>query len=282
MLLKDFMRSELADWQGDLSPAWQTFFRGVELDFDKLPADHRMEGGGLLMPPRWNRTSSRTTANVFRAFADMEPDEVRVLVIGQDPYPQVGRATGRSFEDGLFVAWDGKVARSLMSLRRAAIASRLERPELMTTSAISWKRLILEAADDAERCDEPLGVWFDELAEQGVLFVNAAMTLTHYEYGGSAEQAAHLLLWRPFFRRLVLGLVKRPAKPIVYLLLGNFAQQLFKELTANSSTDERHAPRTTFSSVEHWHPSYYRFLDTNPLTEVNACLSKLGSPAISW
>lgn len=282
MLLKDFLLSELADWQGDLSPAWQAFFRGVELDFDKLPAGHRMKGGGLLTPPRWDRPSPRTAANVFRAFADMEPDDVRVLVIGQDPYPQAGRATGRSFEDGLFVAWNGKVARSLMSLRRAAIASRLGRPELMKAAASPWKKLILERADDAEPCDEPLDVWFDGMAKQGVLFVNAAMTLTHYEYGGSAEQAAHMLLWRPFVQRLVLGLVKRPAKPIVCLLLGNFAQELFKELTANSSADDQEAPETAFSSVEHWHPSYYRFLDGNPLTEVNASLSKLGSPAISW
>jgi uracil-DNA glycosylase len=282
LLLRDFLLNELADWQGDLSPAWQAFFQGVELDFDKLPACHRMKGGRLLIPPRWDQTSPRTTVNVFRAFADLEPRQVRVLVIGQDPYPQAGRATGRSFEDGLFVAWDGKVARSLMSLRRAAMASRLDRPELMTAAAIPWKKLIVETAAAAERCDEPLDVWFDRMAEQGVLFVNAAMTLTHYEYGGGAEQAAHLLLWRPFVQRLVLGLVKRPAKPIVYLLLGKFAQELFLELTDGSCADDREASEATFSSVEHWHPSYYRFLDANPLTEVNVCLSKLGSPAISW
>ena len=38
-------------------------------------------------------------AHVFRAFDELEPDRVKAVVIGQDPYPHVTRATGRAFED---------------------------------------------------------------------------------------------------------------------------------------------------------------------------------------
>lgn len=108
------------------------------------------------------------------------------------------------------------------------------------------------------------------------------MTLTHYEYGGGKEQAAHMMLWRPFVRRLVLGLAERPTKPITFLLLGKFAQKLFEELMSGFSSKDRQALSTTIRSVEHWHPSYYRFLEGNPLTEVNEHLSKLECPAIAW
>jgi uracil-DNA glycosylase len=280
LLMQDFLRTELADWQQDLSPAWRAFFDGVQLDFDHLPVGHEMKARPLI-PPRRDPSRPRTAPSVFKAFADMEPDAVRVLVIGQDPYPQAGRATGRSFEDGLFVAWDGRVANSVKAIRRAAIAARLDRPELLVAADVPWKRLVRIMADAPQRCDEPLGSWFDAMAGQGVLFVNAALTLTHYRYGGSAEQAAHMLLWRPLVRRLVLGLADPTRGPTIFLLLGHFARKLFHDLMDGEPASQSRTHAAT-SSVEHWHPSYYRFLEANPLLEVNSRLSELGGRTIIW
>ena len=58
-------------------------------------------------------------ALLFR-FAQTDLSRVRVVVLGQDPYPQPGAATGRSFEVAGLTSWQGAIRQtSLRNLVRA-------------------------------------------------------------------------------------------------------------------------------------------------------------------
>ncbi|HEU0135333.1 MAG TPA: hypothetical protein VFR28_10960, partial [Allosphingosinicella sp.] len=110
MLLKDFMGEALADWERDLSAPWRGFLDPVALDFEAMGGTLRIDDPSLLRPQRKRPGHRAGDPHIFRAFNHIEPERVRVLVIGQDPYPSPGQATGRAFEDGLFDAWDGSVS----------------------------------------------------------------------------------------------------------------------------------------------------------------------------
>ena len=38
--------------------------------------------------------------DIFNAFKGLKPEDVKVLIIGQDPYPEIGRADGLAFSFG--------------------------------------------------------------------------------------------------------------------------------------------------------------------------------------
>ena len=44
-------------------------------------------------------------AHIFHAFDGIRPDDVRVVVLGQDPYPSPDFSTGRDFEAGNVADW---------------------------------------------------------------------------------------------------------------------------------------------------------------------------------
>lgn len=72
---------------GDLPPAWRELARGLE------PLQHRIteavDGDRALF--------AVAPARPFRAFELIAPDQVRLVLIGQDPYPLPGDATGLAF-----------------------------------------------------------------------------------------------------------------------------------------------------------------------------------------
>jgi uracil-DNA glycosylase len=114
--------------------------------------------------------------------------------------------------------------------------------------------------------------------EQGVLFANAALTLTlHLGKDAARARDGHLAMWRPFMRRLHERLAAREGKPPVYLLLGHFARD---ELADHIGESRMLATlRRDGRLVERPHPRRAAFMGSNALDEVN---SKLANPSIIW
>nr|WP_236943688.1 uracil-DNA glycosylase [Jeongeupia sp. USM3] len=77
---------------GQIPAAWQGPLSGVTAKpaFDALSRflDAELAAGKTIYPPR---------ANWFAALADLAPDDVRVVILGQDPYHGAGEAHGLSF-----------------------------------------------------------------------------------------------------------------------------------------------------------------------------------------
>ena len=132
--------------------------------------------------------------NIFKAFNLCPFKELRVVILGQDPYPQKGVATGIAFANSLDTQ-DNSYSPSLEILRESVI-----------DYTIPHRTIIF---------DPSLEKW----EEQGVLLLNSALTCEVGRVG------SHYLLWRPFIISLLTNLSKC-SSGIVYVLMGSQAQSL--------------------------------------------------------
>lgn len=150
--------------------------------------------------------------HLFEAFRFCSPEDVRVIVLGQDPYPQRDADGGPRCEaDGLAFSAPGHCLRTLP-------------PSLRAVRAAAG----LPAAPE-RRAGGDLRSW----AAQGVLLVNTALAIE------PGRIALHRKAWRPFLK----GLLERtaeaacgdapgsaPRKHVVAMLWGRQAQALAPDL----------------------------------------------------
>jgi uracil-DNA glycosylase len=68
-----------------LTPKWQEALTGLRLDFEKISA--RIERCEQINPD---------PTNIFRSLGN-SPEDFRVIIVGQDPYPNRSHATGLAF-----------------------------------------------------------------------------------------------------------------------------------------------------------------------------------------
>lgn len=131
-------------------------------------------------------------SNIFRAFELCPYKEMKVVFLGQDPYPQKGVATGVLFGNKSDVPED-KLSPSLQVVKKAAI--NYEIPHGVITF------------------DQTLESW----AKQGILMINSALTCEMNKIG------SHTMLWRPFISKLLKSLSEYNTG-IIYVLFGRQAQ----------------------------------------------------------
>lgn len=128
-------------------------------------------------------------ANILRAFT--QPlDDVRVLIVGQDPYPTPGHAVGLSFS----------VAPEVRPLPR------------------SLSNIYRELADDlgvATPSSGDLSPW----AQRGVLLLNRVLTVHVGEPGSHRGKG-----WEEITQAAISGLADRADQPLVAILWGRDAQ----------------------------------------------------------
>jgi len=164
-----------------LPPAWRRMLTGWTPAAEQAVADavKAVSGDREIAPP-----------DPFRALRLLAPDDVKVVVFGQDPYPRPGHATGLAFSAG-----HGKP----VSLRRIFEILKADRP--------GW---------------QPPQRWvLDGWARQGVLMLNAVLTV---EVGAAG---AHMNCgWQSLTSDIVRVLASR-AVPPVFLLWGKPAQAFF-------------------------------------------------------
>lgn len=130
--------------------------------------------------------------NVFKAFEVCPYDKLKVVMLGQDPYPQKGVATGILFgnKEG---TRDEDLSPSLQIIKEAAIN--------------------FEIPHNCIIFDSTLESW----AKQGILMINSALTVEMSKIG------SHVMLWRPFIASLLKKLSENEAG-IIYVLFGKQAQ----------------------------------------------------------
>lgn len=130
-------------------------------------------------------------SEVFKVFRLCVPQDCRVVMLGQDPYPQRNIATGIAFGNRPDTPED-KWSPSLRVLRNSAVD--LEVPHNLITF------------------DPSLESW----VTQGVLTLNSSLTVE------TGRPGSHTMLWRPFVSNLLHSL-SRYNPDIVFVLLGDVA-----------------------------------------------------------
>jgi uracil-DNA glycosylase len=159
------------------------------------------------------RLGTRTTPPDDRVlrFLRLDLEAVQVVILGQDPYPQPGAATGRAFEPGTLDSWldpfpnpsIGNILKALYRTRKGGA------PDLAT---------VREAIAAGEFAILPPRELFDHWEAQGVLLLNTAFTTR------LGTSGAHHSLWKPLTERIVGFIVERNASA-TWFLWGGQAQK---------------------------------------------------------
>lgn len=177
--------------------------------------------------------------NIFRAFDRCPVDKLKVVIIGQDPYHGPGQANGLCFSVGEGVPFP---------------------PSL---------RNILQEVRDDVGAPIPLSGELERWAEQGVLLLNAVLTVRAHE---AASHAGHG--WEHFTDAVVKAIAERK-EGIVYMLWGSYAQK--KGSIADPS-------RNLILKAVHPSPlsAYRGFFGCKHFSAANAYLSSIGKEPIEW
>lgn len=177
--------------------------------------------------------------NIFRAFDRCPVDKLKVVIIGQDPYHGPGQANGLCFSVGEGVPFPP-----------------------------SLQNILKEVRDDVG-APMPLSGELERWAEQGVLLLNAVLTVRAHE---AASHAGHG--WERFTDAVVRAIAERK-EGIVYMLWGSYAQK--KGSIADPS-------RNLILKAVHPSPlsAYRGFFGCKHFSAANSYLSSIGKEPIEW
>ena len=185
-------------------------------------AQQRAQFPGDILPP---------ADEVFAAFAATPFARVRVLLLGQDPYPGKGLAHGLCFS----VRPGTKIPGSL--------------------------RNMFKMLHEQLGCRIPNNGYLLPWAQQGILMLNTVLTVRAGAAGSHAGQG-----WETFTDAVIRALVARP-RPVVFVLLGQAAQKK-KALITEARHAIVQAPHPSPLSARAFLQSH-PFVDINAALAVN-------------
>ncbi|MXW45861.1 MAG: uracil-DNA glycosylase [Gammaproteobacteria bacterium] len=277
------MEEWLAGWRSDLTPAWRDVFAEFELPLGAIDPALLIEASEPIYPSRRRKAlqGAPEGAHLFRAFDELAPKDVRCVLLGQDPYPDIGFSTGRAFEAGAYSCWSGlgsMPSHSMRSLIQCVYAARLDDPGYAVDTA-QWPRTLAAISDPANGFAGPQQL-AQEWVDQGVLLLNASLTISRFSVSGHPHQVdGHIPLWRPFVARVIRHLADS-GRPVVFGLFGEAAWAAAAAAGLGvSSNGGSQSP--VFATL---HPAAGDdFLGRpNPFVECNRQLAALGEPPIYW
>jgi uracil-DNA glycosylase len=190
-----------ASWQGDLATQYlQADWQPLVQDFlssaggERLQAflQSRLQAGAVIYPPE-----------PFKALSLTALKDVRVVILGQDPYHGAGQAEGLAFS----VARGVKIPPSL-------------------------RNLFKERERDLGIAPAPHGS-LQNWAQQGVLLLNTSLTVEQGQPASHAKQG-----WEQLTDRLIEACAQK-AQAVAFLLWGGHAQSKRSLIEAHNS-DLRH------------------------------------------
>ncbi|KDN85342.1 uracil-DNA glycosylase [Kitasatospora cheerisanensis] len=173
--------------------------------------------------------------------------DVRVLVLGQDPYHDNGQAHGMSFS----VLPGVKVPPSLRNIYK----------ELHTDLG-----LFTDPETGAFRM--PDNGYLMPWAEQGVLLLNAVLTVRAHEPNSHKAKG-----WEKFTDAVIMAVSARE-EPCVFVLWGGYAKKKLALIDTGKHV-----------VVQSGHPSplsQKTFFGTKPFSQINAALEGFGQQAVDW
>ena len=178
-------------------------------------------------------------SNIFRAFDKCPLDKLKVVIIGQDPYHGEGQANGLCFSVNDGVPFPP-----------------------------SLQNIFKEVSSDMG-VPIPQSGNLDRWAEQGVLLLNAVLTVRAHEAASHAGRG-----WEKFTDAVVRAIAEKK-QGVVYMLWGSYAQK--KGAIADPS-------KNLILKAVHPSPlSVYRgFFGSRHFSQANAYLQSIGKEPIVW
>ena len=170
--------------------------------------------------------------DVFK-FMKININTIKYIILGMDPYSSyyidngkiIPIATGRSFEVSNIESWATKIKQvSLVNILKTLYYDKFEKIEDVTTirnSLIEFENIeMYKEYKDYKKTDKikllKLHKWFDYLEEQGVLWLNATLTVRANMSG------SHMKIWN-YFMNSVINYIKSINDDIKYVSFGSDA-----------------------------------------------------------
>ena len=178
-------------------------------------------------------------SNIFRAFDKCPLDKLKVVIIGQDPYHGPGQANGLCFSVGEGMPFPP-----------------------------SLQNIFKEVQSDIGTPIPESGE-LDRWAEQGVLMLNAVLTVRAHEAASHAGRG-----WEHFTDAVVRAIAERK-EGVVYMLWGSYAQK------KGAIADPR---RNLILRAVHPSPlsAYRGFFGCKHFSQANDYLRSIGKEPIIW
>ena len=215
-------------------------------------AQEERDNGKKLYPPQ---------DQIFRALQLTKPEDVRVCIVGQDPYHTPGQANGLAFS----IAPGNPLQPSLVNIFKELEEDvGIKKPE-----------------------DGALPKW----AENGVLLLNTSLTVYEHQANSCAKWG-----WDKFTKSVLQAATKLP-QPVVFLLWGANAQDLLNDLISCAAVyeDGKHIVKENLikkAYVLSSHPSPFSatrpcrgtpaFRGSKPFSTANTLLTSMGGTPIDW
>ena len=177
----------------NLPKNWEHFLKGRDIEKSLLSIKSLLEKEKKL-----GKEIYPSTENIFRALELVSPGDVKVVVVGQDPYHDINQANGLAFS----VNKNNTIPPSLKN-----IYSEIKRDLNSET---------LQNGD------------LTQIAKQGVLFLNSVLTVEAHKPGSHVN-----IGWQEITDSIISLLSSE--KNIVFMLWGNFAQLKEKFIDLNSN-----------------------------------------------
>lgn len=167
-----------------------------------------------------NLSSSPATENedetmnlIFKAIAICKTQDVKVLILGQDPYPSKGKNKGRA--DGLAFSQNGITPAydSLLNIFKAIKVYQYK-------EEVKLKKYFCDINENEVSWGTNLECW---AKNNGILLLNTALT-----YCDEIKKEDRVTIWKPFVEKIIENLlVQNKNGKLVVLLWGDDAKLLF-------------------------------------------------------
>ena len=178
--------------------------------------------------------------DIFNAFNHTPFDKVKVVILGQDPYHGDGQAHGLSF----------------------SVKKGVNVPP-------SLKNMYKELETDIEGFVTPNHGELTQWADQGVLLLNATLTVRAHEPGSHQGKG-----WEAFTDQAISQLSAQKTG-LVFLLWGKYAQNKSILIDEQKHTVLKSAHPSPFSA-------YNGFFGSKPFSKTNAILTGRGEAPVNW
>ncbi len=165
-------------------------------------------------------------------FLTTDLTSLKVIVLGQDPYPEKGVTTGRAFEVGTLETWD-KPFRQVSLKNFIRLVYKTYKGIETYKDIPTFSQIALEIRNGSFPLPGPREL-FNHWEREGVLFLNTAFTVE------PGNPLSHRALWAPFTRALLPWISLRDPG-LCWFLWGKSAQE-YKSLIRNGKFFESRHP----------------------------------------
>ena len=206
----------------DVHPSWNDFLdKPIKAELTKI-------GKQIISLTNNNLELLTPHQSKVLRFLSMPANDIKVIILGQDPYPQKNIATGRAFEVSNLKSWKTPFRNpSLQNIVRAIYfaysGKLLKYSEIRTNLNNNFKML------------EPSEI-FNHWESQGVLLINTAFTCK------VDDSNSHSDIWRGFTQEL-LAYINNKSPNAYWFLWGNNAKNAVADLDLRNTIFSYHPSR---------------------------------------